>query len=105
MYLARNKSGQRTGKCNMESSQIKLKNSIVVGSVIENTKNDYSGLVLGTVLVPGMRVLTVRVRVQVLSSQLRVQVHCFRVQVLKFVLEYYSQVQVPSTITLASTWY
>ena len=65
----------------MESIRIELKNSIVVGSVIENTKTDGSRLVL----VPCMRVLTVRVRVQV-------RVHCFQVQVqvLKFVLEYYS---------------
>ena len=65
----------------MESSRIDLKNSIVVGIVIENTKTDGSRLVP----VPCMRVLTVRVRVQVqvLSSQVRVQVrvHCFQVQV------------------------
>ena len=65
----------------MESSRIDLINSIVVGSVIENTKTDGSRLVL----VPCMRVLTVRVRVQVqvLSNQVRVevQVHCFQVQV------------------------
>ena len=59
----------------MESTRIDLKNSIVVGSVIENTKTDGSRLVL----VQCMRVLTVRVRVQVqvLSSQVRV--HCFQV--------------------------
>ena len=63
---------QSTEQYNMESSQIDLKNSILVGSVIENTKTDGSRLVL----VPCMRVLTVRV--QVLSSQVRVQVrvHC-----------------------------
>ena len=63
----------------MESSRIDFKNSIVIGSVIENTKTDGSRLVL----VQCMRVLTVRVRVQVLSSQVRiqVQVHCFQVQV------------------------
>ena len=63
----------------MESSRIDLKNSIVVGSVIENTKTDGSRLVL----VPCIRVLTVRVRVQV---------HCFQVQVLnictRVLLEY-----------------
>ena len=61
---------QSTEQCNMESSRIDLKNSIVAGS--ENTKTDGSRLVL----VPCMRVLTVpvRVQVQVLSSQVRVQV-------------------------------
>ena len=64
----------------MESTQIDLKNSIVVGSVSENTKTDGSR----HVLVQCMRVLTVRVRVQV-------RVHCFQVRV---------QVQVPSTTSL-----
>ena len=54
----------------MESIRIDLKNSIVVGIVIENTKADGSRLVL----VPCIRVLTVRVRVQA-------RVHCFQVQV------------------------
>ena len=65
----------------MESIRIDYKNSIVVGSVGENTKTDGSR----HVLVQCMRVLTVRVRVQVqvLSSQVRVQVrvHGFQVQV------------------------
>ena len=45
----------------------------------ENTKTDGSR----RVLVPCMQLLTVRVQVQVLSSQVRVQVqvHCFQVQV------------------------
>ena len=63
----------------MEPVRIDLKNSIVVGSVIENTKTDGSRLVL----VPCMRVLTVRVRVQI--------------QVLKIC----TRVKVPSTTTLA----
>ena len=72
----------------MESIRIDLKNSIVVGSVIENTKTD--GLRL--VLVPCMRVLTIRVRVQV-------RVQCFQVQVLKIcarvlLLEYKYKYQV-----------
>ena len=55
----------------MEPIRIDLKNSIVVGSVSGNTKTDG----LRHVLVQCMRVLTVRIRVQVqvLSSQVRVQ--------------------------------
>ena len=52
----------------METSRIYLKNSIVVGSVIENTKTDGSRLVR----VPCMRVLTVRVRVQVQEQVLKI---------------------------------
>ena len=68
---------QSTEQYYMESSRIDLKNSIIVGSVIENTKTDGSR----HVLVQCMRVVTVqvRVKVQVLSSQVRV--HCFQVQV------------------------
>ena len=75
----------------MESIRIDWKNSIVVGSVIENTKTDGSRLVL----VPCMRVLTVRIRV--MSSQVRVH-HCSQVQVLKMytraLLEYKYKFQV-----------
>ena len=81
----------------MEPFRIDLKNSIVFGSVSGNTKADGSR----HVLVQCMRVLTVRVRVQVLSSQVReqVQVHCSQVQVLK-ILKICTRVQVPSTTTL-----
>ena len=79
---------------NMESIRIDLKNSNIVGSGSGNTKTDG----LRHVIVQCMRVLTVRVQVQVLSSQVRVQVrvHCFQVQVLKIctrvLLEYKYQV-------------
>ena len=49
----------------MELIRFDLKNSIIVGNVIENTKTDGSR----PVLVQCMRVRTVRVRVQVLSGQ------------------------------------
>ena len=71
----------------MEPIRIDLNNSIVVGSVSGNTKADGSR----HVLVQCMRVLTVKVRVQV-------RVHCFKVQVLKICTRV--QVQVPSTTTL-----
>ena len=67
----------------MESIQIDLNNSIVVGSVIKNTKTDGSRLVL----VPCMRVLIVRVRVQVQVQVLKI---CTRV-----LLEYKCKYQVP----------
>ena len=78
----------------MESSRIDFENSIVVGSVIENTKTDGSRLVL----VPCMRVLTVRVRVQV-------RVHCFQVQVQVLKICARVQVKVPSTTTLHDIMY
>ena len=68
---------QSTEQYSMELIRIDLKNSIVVGSVNGNTRTDGSR----HVLVQCMRVLMVRerVRVQVLSSQVRV--HYFQVQV------------------------
>ena len=73
----------------MEPIRIDLKNFIIVGSVSGNTKTDGSR----HVLVQCMRVLTVRVRVQV-------RVHCFQVQVQVLKICTRVQVQVPSTSTM-----
>ena len=82
----------------MEPIRIDLKNFIIVGSVSGNTKTDGSR----HVLVQSMRVLTVRVRIQLLSSQVQVQVrvHCFQVQVQVLKICTRVQVQVPSTSTM-----